>query len=72
MTAKWDRLSGMQAAKIVGCARQTITNARQAGQFPTAHKIGRMWAYAPEEVERFREYFNPNEFDDENESEEVE
>ncbi len=72
MTAKWDRLSGMQAADIVGCTRQTITNARQAGQFPTAHKVGRMWAYAPEEVERFREYFNSTEFDDENAKEEVE
>ena len=64
MTAKWNRLSGMQAADIVGCSRQTITNAREAGQFPTAHKVGRMWAYAPAEVERFAEYFNSTEFDD--------
>ena len=64
MTAKWDRLSGMQAADIVGCSRQTITNAREAGQFPTAHKVGRMWAYAPQEVERFKEYFHSTEFDD--------
>jgi len=69
MVQEWHMLSTMQAADIVGCSRQTITDARKAEQFPTAHKVGRMWVYAPDEVQRFAEYFNSTEFD---ESEEVE
>ena len=61
---QWNKLTTLEAADIVGCSQGTITNARQAGQFPTAFKAGRNWAYTPEEVERFREYFNSVEFDD--------
>ena len=61
---QWDKLTTLEAADKVGCSQGTITNARKAGQFPTAFKAGRNWAYALEEVERFAKDFKPAEFDD--------
>ncbi len=68
--SKWNRFTTTQVADLAGCSRQTVRNARIAGQFPTAFKAGRDWSYAPAEAKRFAEYFNSTEFD--NESEEAE
>ena len=64
MNGRYDRVSTMQAADMVGCSAQTIRLAISAGQFPTAVKVGRSWALDRDEVKAFFVYFNSTEFDD--------
>ena len=65
MAGTWNRLTTSQVADMAGVSRQAITDARKAGQFPTAFKAGRDWSYSKDEAAAYVAYREHKEFEDE-------
>ncbi len=52
--------------------RMTIWRCCKSGEFETARKVGKTWMIDRGEVVRYGEYYHSTEFDDDNDSKEVE
>ncbi len=74
--AKQNWISLKEAAEVANVSRQTIwRNCGNDGYeklFVTATQVGTTWMVDRDEIVRYGEYVHSSEFDDENESDEVE